>query len=309
MGAVAWGLWPSLRFPSPLIKPDVPISGIRLSDWLHRRLTAVGVDLMSCDDTSRLSLRLAIQLSLTGPDRSRCLQAHRQSPSPRHLRKHARSQGPFLRRHYPASTVLRPCPTPAWPPPVATLRPLPSPMTGLPRLPEPPFRRAVPTTPADQAGARVDCFPARAAFPKWPEGRHPHCHFRGLLRLHSRYGPPDRSAALATFVTRLQPMPLPARAARQLPDQSTTLRVEPSSTSQFAPSGRTAKCGSDRSQSGSPALRRLSTSCSISAGFFHGSWNIISRIVKSGFIFSTSKAAAFASATLPRRAKEPARTA
>src|SRR3954467_15721477 len=27
-------------FPSPLIKPDVPISGIRLSDWLH--LAAVG---------------------------------------------------------------------------------------------------------------------------------------------------------------------------------------------------------------------------------------------------------------------------
>src|SRR5262249_33338036 len=38
--------------------------------------------------------------------------------------------------------------------------------------------------------------PAQAAFPKWQEGRHPHCHFRGLLRLHSRYGPPDRSAAL-----------------------------------------------------------------------------------------------------------------
>src|SRR4030088_1425469 len=43
----------------------------------------------------------------------RCLQAHRQSPSPRHLRKRARSQGPLLRRHYPASTLLRPCPTPA----------------------------------------------------------------------------------------------------------------------------------------------------------------------------------------------------
>src|SRR5207344_279418 len=84
---------------------------------------------------------------------------------------------------------------PPEPPPVATLRPLPSPMAGLPRLPEPPFRRAVPTTPADQAGARVDCFPACAAFPKWPEGPHPHCHFRGLLRLHSRYGPSDRSAA------------------------------------------------------------------------------------------------------------------
>src|ERR1700738_666251 len=34
----------------------------------------------------------------------------------------------------------------------------------------------------------------------------------------------------ATFVTRPQPMRLPAQAARQLPDQSTTLRVESSST-------------------------------------------------------------------------------
>ena len=33
--------------------------------------------------------------------------------SPRHLRKHARSQGPLLRRRYPASTLIRPCPTPA----------------------------------------------------------------------------------------------------------------------------------------------------------------------------------------------------
>ena len=37
MGAVAWGLWPTPRFPSPLIKPGVPISGTRLSDWLHRK--------------------------------------------------------------------------------------------------------------------------------------------------------------------------------------------------------------------------------------------------------------------------------
>ena len=37
MGAVAWGLRPTPRFPSPLIKPDEPISGIRLSDWLHRK--------------------------------------------------------------------------------------------------------------------------------------------------------------------------------------------------------------------------------------------------------------------------------
>src|SRR6185369_6763057 len=56
--------------------------------------------------------RLTIQLSLKGSDLSRCLQAHRQSPSPRHLRKRPRSQGPLLRWHYPASTLIRPCPTP-----------------------------------------------------------------------------------------------------------------------------------------------------------------------------------------------------
>ena len=41
------------------------------------------------------------------------LQAHRQSPRPPHLRKRTRSQGPFLSRHYPASSVIRPRPTPA----------------------------------------------------------------------------------------------------------------------------------------------------------------------------------------------------
>jgi hypothetical protein len=77
----------------------------------------------------------------------------------------------------------------------ATLRSLPSPKTGLPRLLESPFRRAVPTTPAERTGACVDYFPAHAAFPIWQGGRLPHCHFRGLFRLYSRYGPPDRSAA------------------------------------------------------------------------------------------------------------------
>jgi hypothetical protein len=38
------------------------------------------------------------------------------------------------------------------------------------------------------------------------------------------------SRSCATFVTRLQPFRLPGRAARQLPDQSTTLWVESSST-------------------------------------------------------------------------------
>jgi len=174
---------------------------------------------------------LRYELPLTGPDRSRCLQAHRQSPSPRRLQKHAKSQGPLLRWRYPAfdapttlsdsrngRRLLR------------RLRPQPSPITGLPRLPEPPFRRAVPTTPADRAGAHVDCFPAHAAFPKWQEGRHPHCHFRGLHRLHSVTARRIAQPPKVTFVTRLRPSQLPDQAARQLPDLSTIIRVESSST-------------------------------------------------------------------------------
>jgi hypothetical protein len=113
----------------------------------------------------------------------------------------------------------------------ATLRPLPSHRTGLPRLPEPPFRRAEPTTPADRAGAHVDYFPRSHGLPQMAGGS------ASALSL-SR--PAQASLALrpvgslsrpeATFVTRLQPLRLPARAARQLPDQSTTLRVESSST-------------------------------------------------------------------------------
>ncbi len=41
-GAVARGFCLWLRFPSPLIKPDMRICRIRLSDWLHGK--AVDVD-------------------------------------------------------------------------------------------------------------------------------------------------------------------------------------------------------------------------------------------------------------------------
>src|ERR1700688_1957962 len=58
-----------------------------------------------------------------------------------------------------------------------------------------PSRRAMPITPADRMGACVDYLPIRAAFPVIQPGRHPRFHFRGLLRLHSRYGPPGCSTA------------------------------------------------------------------------------------------------------------------
>jgi hypothetical protein len=119
---------------------------------------------------------------------------------------------------------------PSWPPPASDVEAATLAQDGLPRLPEPPFRRAVPTTPADQPGARVDCFPAHAARPKWQEGGIRIVTFEacsGFTRVtaHRIAQPPK-----ATFVARLQPGQLPNQAARQLPDQSTTIRVEPSST-------------------------------------------------------------------------------
>ena len=78
----------------------------------------------------------------------------------------------------------------------APLRPQPSPDTGLPQLPGPPFQRAVPNTPMGQNGCFCRLLPrSTRAFPVSQAGRRPSLHFRGLLRLHSRYGPLDCSTA------------------------------------------------------------------------------------------------------------------
>jgi hypothetical protein len=113
----------------------------------------------------------------------------------------------------------------------ATLRPLPSHRTGLPRLLASPFRRAVPTTPADRAGAHVDYFPRSRGLPLLAGGSASALSLSRPAQASLTLRPAGSlSHPKATFVTRLQPMRLPARAARQLPDQSTTLRVESSST-------------------------------------------------------------------------------
>src|SRR6516225_8636307 len=101
----------SSRSPaSHLSRPDASIavkviwSGQRIG--MTQDVLAVDLVVEQVEAEGRLRLRLAIQLSLKGPDLLRCCQAHRQSPSPHHLRKHTRSQGPSLHQHYPASTVL-----------------------------------------------------------------------------------------------------------------------------------------------------------------------------------------------------------
>src|SRR6478609_3063904 len=142
-----------------------------------------------------------------------------------------RSQGPSLHRHYPASTVILPCPTPADAAArsdveAATLAPNGSPpitRTTFPtcRAHYPggssgcscrllPRSRGLPQMAGGSASALSLSRPAQASLTLWPAG--------------------SLSRPQATFVTRLQPAQLPARAARQLPDQSTTLRVDSSST-------------------------------------------------------------------------------
>src|SRR5208283_1413915 len=147
------------------------------------------------------------------------------------LRKRTRSQGPFLRRNYPASTVVRPCPTPARSAATHSVEAATSDRAGLPRLPASPFRRAAPTTPMDRNGCMCRLLPRPPGLPRCSGGS---------ASISSLSRPAQASLALrpagsvnrptAAFVTRLRPGQSPSQAARQLPDQSTILWVESSST-------------------------------------------------------------------------------
>ena len=62
--------------------------------------------------------------------------------------------------------------------------------------------------------------PFHAAFPDRRAGRHPHHHFRGLLRLHSRYGPLGRSTAQGGLCHEVSRRPV-TRPPRSLATRST----------------------------------------------------------------------------------------
>src|SRR5215510_7647722 len=180
---------------------------------------------------SRLRLRLAIQLPLKVPDLIWCYRAHRQSPSPRYLRKRTRSQGPLLRRHYPASTLQRPCPTPA----VAAARSDVEAAT-LARNGSPLTTTNHPSDvlcPLPRRIKRVRVSITSSLVLHSPNGRRVCIRIvtfeacSGFTRVTARQiaQPPK-----VTFVTRLQSRQSPNETARQLPDLSTIIWVEPSST-------------------------------------------------------------------------------
>jgi len=214
MGAVAWGLRPSPRFPSPLIKPDVPISGIRLSGWLHRKAHdgPLGASVRS---TGGLRLCLAIELSLKGPDLFRRCQAHRQSPSPHHRQKRTRSQGPLLRRHYTASTLLRPCPTPAVTAACCDVEAAILVINGSPPITRTTFPTCRAHYPGGLSGCTCRLLPRLCSLPQLAGGSASALSLsrpaQALLTLR-----PARSLSrpTATFVARLQPSRLPDQAAR-----------------------------------------------------------------------------------------------
>ena len=144
----------------------------------------------------RLSLGLAIQLSLQSPDRIWCLQAHRQSPhlvrfeNAPEVRVLSSTGVTQLHRYYD------PVRLPHQPMPYGTVEAATLVQHGPPPLTRSPVSTCCAHYPGGPLQVRLSAAsPDRAAFPELWAGRRPQLPFRGLLRLHSRYGPSIRSAA------------------------------------------------------------------------------------------------------------------
>ena len=160
-------MWPSLRFRSPLIEPDVRISRIRLSDQLHGKTHDWASS--SCHKSLLGSVWRIVVLLGSSP-----------IAAPRLLHKHAGSEDPSLRRHYPVSTVLRSSPTPVRPAVLATALGHARPRQVSPDNPHCLASVLCPLPRRIGSGARAR-FPSllRSAFPVAQSGRHPHRYFRG----------------------------------------------------------------------------------------------------------------------------------
>ena len=167
----------------------------------------------------RLCLRLAIELSLKDPDLHRCCQAHRQSPDPLRLRKRSRRSGSFPPAALPGFIgTTAPSDSHRSRRPKSASRSLPS-----PRWVCPVSRITFPTCCAHYPGGSNGCscrlLPRPRGLPVMQGGRHPRLHFRGLLRLHSRYGPSSCSTAQGGLCheASIQPVAQPNRSSATRP--------------------------------------------------------------------------------------------
>ena len=140
-----------------------------------------------------------------------------QSPDRLHLQKRSRSQGPSLHRSYPASSVLRPRPTPVRSAALRDVEAATFDRTGLPRCPLHPS--GVPC-PLPRRIERVHVSIASPSVRPSPFCRRVGIRIStfeacsGFTRVTARrIAQPPKAA----FVTRLRPGRLPDQAARQLP--------------------------------------------------------------------------------------------
>jgi hypothetical protein len=90
----------------------------------------------------------------------------------------------------------------------APLSPLPSPSTGLPPYAIPCLDVLFPLPRWTAPSASVGCFPRACCLPRTPGGSASTTSLRGLLRLHSRYGPSIRSAAYGDVCRRASILPV-----------------------------------------------------------------------------------------------------
>ncbi len=189
------GIACTTRLPSPLIKPDVRISRIRLSDWLHGCL-------------------LAVEFPLQSSDHVWCLQAHRQSP---HL---IRFENVPEVRVLPSTGITRlqryydPVRLPPGPVPYSTVEAATLVQNGSPPLAPSPVSTCCSHYPGGPVQVHLSAAsPVRAAFPELRAGRRPQLPFRGLLRLYTRYGPSIRSTAQGGLCRRasIRPVTQPHR--------------------------------------------------------------------------------------------------
>ena len=180
-----------LRFHTPAHRTalaDFPHPALRLASLTNtRRLRCISVVTPRTSPSSMASKVLSVTaeslMELIGKANLRTLGL---------FQKHARSQAPFLDRHYPASTVLRACPPPQ------TAQPAPhgvlveshdlSPK-GLPVLrSNSSFVHADANTPAERMGACVVHLPNHNGLPRFDFGSASATMFRGVLSVHSRFG-------------------------------------------------------------------------------------------------------------------------
>ena len=231
-----------LRFPSPLVKPDVRFSRIRLSDRLH--CPAHG------DTNGRL--RRAVQLPRKSSDPCgvvRLFANHRPSTPSKARLKQGSFPPPALPGFNSTMTLSDSHRVRIAASMELTLHP-----NGSPTLPASPLRRAMPTTPADRMEA-VDTFCHPYCLPRsWRVGIR-NCTFEacsGFTRVmaHRIARPPK-----AAFVTRLRHRQFSGDAARQLPVLSTSLRGEPSSTGHACPRGTPGCARSNEAKSPRTAVR------------------------------------------------------